>query len=51
MVKLMVDKLVVVTVGGWDGGERKGEKIKWRKPKRRAKFFQFLHPIFFMFRP
>jgi hypothetical protein len=25
MVELMADKLVVASVGGWDGGEREGE--------------------------
>jgi hypothetical protein len=50
MVELMVEKLVVAPVGGWNGGEREGEK-NCRHGSVGAGFFSTLDSIFSSLRP
>jgi hypothetical protein len=46
----VVEKLVVALIGGWNGGEREGEK-KLQKRGREAGFWPTLDPLFSSLRP
>jgi hypothetical protein len=50
VVELVVDKLVVMTFGGWNGGGRARDKWGKKNLGEKGSSFQFLHPIFFRFR-
>jgi hypothetical protein len=47
VVGLVVEKLVVALVGGWNGGEREGEK-NCRNGGRGAGFWSILDLLFFL---
>jgi hypothetical protein len=47
---MVVEKLVVALVGGWNSGEREGEK-KLQKRGKKVGFWLTLDPIFSSLRP
>jgi hypothetical protein len=50
VVELVVEKLVMAPIGGWNGGEREGEK-KLQTRGREAGFWPTLDPLFSSLRP
>jgi len=50
-MELVVEKLVVALVGGWNGGEREREREIVEIKGRGASFWPTLNLIFFLLKP